>query len=180
MQQSLDRKRAILTVPDFELGPEAKETFVHVAAMWSPDGQYLAFPKPGPAPAVLIVKVESSRLIQTIENAVTPVWSPDGSKLAFIHRDDLEENRLHVVERQGQSFVPARPTMTVDRVKSAPFWTSDGRAVYVVVEKPGARTSQLDLEKVFLETGEALQIQNLVSPRSSAKRSGSRNRDGFR
>jgi Tol biopolymer transport system component len=164
IQQSLERKRTVLAVPDFELELDARAMFPQVAVAWSPDGQYLAFPRPGRNPSILIIKVESRRLLQTIEHAVMPAWSPDGSKLAFIRGEDLEENRLQVVERVGQTFVAVRPTLAVDRVKAEPFWTSDGRSIYVVVEKVGPRSSELGLERVMLETGEVFPIHNLSAP----------------
>ncbi len=164
IQQSLKRKRTVVAMPDYELEPEARVMFPLVAPAWSPDGQYLAFPRPGRNPAILIFKVEPHRLTQTIEHAVMPAWSPDGWKLAFIRGDDLEENRLQVVERRGQTFVAIRETLAVDRVKATPSWSSDGRSIYVVVEKVGPRSSELDLAKVFLETGEAPTVHNLSAP----------------
>lgn len=166
IQQSLKRKQTVLSIPDFELEAETREMFPLVAAAWSPDGQYLVFPKPGRKPSLLIVKVESRRLLQTIEHAVMPAWSPDGSKLAFISGEEQEEDRLQVLQRQGQTFSALRPMIAMSRVKSAPFWTSDGRSIFVVAEKVGSRPFELDLARVFLETGDALWIHSLAAPRS--------------
>ena len=58
IQNGLQRKQTTLTVSNFELDPEARSEFPDVAPAWSPDGQYLAFPRPGRDPAILILKVE--------------------------------------------------------------------------------------------------------------------------
>ena len=166
IQQGLNRKRTLLDVPDFELGPEPRAMFPHVAAAWSPDGRFLAFTRPGEEPAILIIRIESRRVLQTIEHAVMPSWSPDGSKVAFIRirPEELEGNRLEVVEHQAQTFTAARPLISLGRMKATPFWTSDGRSIYVVVEKRGPQSSMLDLERVFVETGDAVRVQSLAGP----------------
>ena len=164
IQDGLERKQAVLTVPDFELDPEARAELPHAIAAWSPDGQFLAFPKPGRSPAILIFKVESRKLLQTIDHAARPAWSPDGSKLAFIRNEVPEESSLQVLERHGQSFISARPVIDVSRVKAAPSWTGDGRSIFVVVERARARPSDLDLTRVFLETGDSLRVLPLAAP----------------
>ena len=50
IQDGLDRKRTLLSVPGFELDDAARDRFPHVGPAWSPDGQYLAFPRPGRIP----------------------------------------------------------------------------------------------------------------------------------
>ena len=139
IQDGLRRKQSFLTVPDFELDPEARAELPHSIAAWSPDGQFVAFPKPGRNPAILVFKVESRKLLQTIDHAMLPAWSPDGSKFAFIHNEGPDERSLQVVERRGQSFISTRPVLDVDRVKTAPSWAGDGRSIFVVVEKPRGR-----------------------------------------
>jgi Tol biopolymer transport system component len=164
IQDGLERKQAVLTVADFELDPEARAEFPHAVADWSPDGQFLAFSKPGRSPAILIFKVESRKLLHTIEHAARPAWSPDGSKLAFIRNEVPEENSLQVLERHGPSFLAARPVIAVSRVKAAPSWTGDGRSIIVVAERARARPSEVDLMRVFLETGESLRVLPLAAP----------------
>jgi Tol biopolymer transport system component len=163
IQDSLGRKQTFLAVPDFELDPKAREEFPHAIASWSQDGQFLAFPKPGRSPSILIFKIESRKLLQTIDRAGRPAWSPDGSRLAFIRYDAPDENNLQLLERRGHNLVPARPNIDVGRVKSAPYWTGDGgRSLFVVVEKPGGRPSELDLTRVFVESGDSLRVLPLA------------------
>ena len=84
IQDGLNRRRTLLAMPGFELDDATRDQFPHMGPSWSPDGQYLAFPKPGPTPSILIIKVDSRRLLRTLEQALVPAWSPDGTKLAFL------------------------------------------------------------------------------------------------
>ncbi len=158
IQDGLGRKRTVFTIPDFELDPEARADFTHAVASWSPDDQFLAFPKPGRTPAILILRVESRKLLQTIDRAGRPVWSPDGSRLAFIRQDVPDENNLQVFERHGHGFVTARPLIDVGRVKSQPSWSGDARSIFIVAGRGAARPTDLDLMRVFLDSGDTLRI----------------------
>ena len=136
IQDGLDRKRVVLTVPEFELDAEARADFPHVSAAWSADGQYLAFQRPGRPRTILIIKTDSRKLLQVLDHAVLPAWSLDGSKLAFIRVED-QHGSLQLVERRGQTFLAAQPVHAVGRVVAAPFWSGDGRSLVAVVEKTG-------------------------------------------
>ncbi|MGP0064522.1 MAG: hypothetical protein ACLQGP_13105 [Isosphaeraceae bacterium] len=164
IQDGLGRKQTVLTIPDFELDPDTRAEFPHVVASWSPDGQFLAFPKPGRSPAILIFRIESRKLLQTIDRAWRPSWSPDGSRLAFIRHEFPGEDGLELLERRSLGFVTARPIIDVRRVRSAPYWTGDGRSIFVVVEKAGPRLSELDLTRVFVESGDLLRVVPLAAP----------------
>ena len=168
IQDGLGRKQTVLTIPDFELDPDTRAEFPHVVASWSPDGQFLAFPKPGRSPAILIFRIESRKLLQTIDRAWRPSWSPDGSRLAFIRHEFPGEDGLELLERRSLGFVTARPIIDVRRVRSAPYWTGDGRSIFVVVEKAGPRLSELDLTRVFVESGDLLRVVPLAAPRVPA------------
>jgi hypothetical protein len=163
IQNALDRKDVVLTIPEFELDAEARADFPHRSAAWSQDGQYLAFPRPGRQPAILILRTDRRRMIQELDHALLPAWSPDGSRLAFL-RDEGPSRSLQVVERHGQTFLAARPVVPMGPVLAAPYWSFDGRSIFAVVERSGTRSRELDLVRVFLETGEVMRVLPLLVP----------------
>jgi hypothetical protein len=163
IQDGLGRKQTVLVVPDFELDPVARAEFSHAAAGWSPDGQFLAFPKPGRTPAILIFKIDTRRLLETVERAERPAWSPDGSRIAFIRHEVPGESSLQVLERRGHSFITARPIIDVGRVKSQPSWSGDARSIFIVAGRGAARPTDLDLMRVFLDSGDTLRIPMAAS-----------------
>ena len=83
VQEAMDRKRVVATIPDVELDRDQRVSFPSLTAAWSPDGLLLAVPRPGRSPAVLIVHADRGAVVRTIDSATSPSWSPDGSKLAF-------------------------------------------------------------------------------------------------
>ena len=122
------------------------------------------FPGPAASPAILILKVDSRKLLRTIEHAELPAWSPDGSKLAFIQTGPQDEMNLRVADCRGQRFTVSRPLIAVSRIKMTPFWTGEGRSIFVAVEKSnGLRMPELDLARVFLETNESLRVLSFAS-----------------
>src|SRR5262249_42365887 len=127
IQDGLDRKRTVVTLRDFELDSLARATFPFCSAAWSPDGQYLAFPKPGGPPAILVIRIDARRTVQTLDHATMPAWSADGTRLAFV-RDEDSQNSLQLVERHGSSFLPAKMVVPLGSVAAAPSWSSDGRS----------------------------------------------------
>jgi hypothetical protein len=161
IQDGLDRKRILVTVRDFELDSPARASFPDCSAAWSPDGQFLAFPRPGSPPAILIIKLESRRTIQTLDHARLPAWSPDGSKLAFV-RDEDSQNSLQLVERHGASFLAARPAAPLGLVTAAPSWSSDGRSLLAVLERSSAHAQNLELARIAPETGDMMRVLPLV------------------
>jgi len=80
VQESLDRQRVILTLPDITLDRDQLASFCELKASWSPDGQYLAVPRPGRTAAILIVLPEQGRVLKTLDRASLPSWSPDSSR----------------------------------------------------------------------------------------------------
>jgi hypothetical protein len=162
IQDGLDRKRTLLAVPGMELDDEARARFPHVGPAWSPDGQFLAFPRPGHIPAVLIVRVDSRRVVQTLDHALLPSWSPDGAKLAFIHADEANAYSLHVLDRQGQTFSGPRAILPIGSIASPLGWGGDGRSILAVVERTRLRFPDLDLARIAPDSGESTRIFSLV------------------
>ena len=107
VQEAMDRKRVVATIPDVELDRDQRVNFPSLTAAWSPDGLLLAVPRPGRSPAVLIVHADRGAVVRTIDSATRPSWSPDGSKLAFYRPGQSGQSSqvLHVV---GQDSGPGR------------------------------------------------------------------------
>ena len=93
---------------------------------WSPDGRYLAVPRPRPR-ALLVVRADDGRLLHTIEGADLPAWSPDGGRLAF-HGSSGNPGLFAVDMNLG----PPRPLSEAARPDHAPQWTRDGQSLLVV------------------------------------------------
>ena len=161
IQDGLDRKRILVTVRDFELDSLTRARFPHCGAAWSPDGQYLAFQKPGDQPAIVIIKIDARRTIQTLDHATLPAWSPDGSKLAFV-RDEDSQKSLQLVERHGSSFLAVKPVVPLGPVTAAPSWNSDGRSLLAVLDRTSAQSQNLELARIVPETGEVRQVLRLA------------------
>lgn len=143
VQDGLERKRTLVSLPGFELDDEMRARFPETGPSWSPDGQFLAISRPGAIPAVAIIRVESRRTVQTLEGALLPSWSPDGARLAFLQQDETGAWILRIAERQGQAFGGYRAVRRVGNVPARVGWGGDGRSILAVVE--GSKTHALDL-----------------------------------
>ena len=51
-------------------------------AQWSPDGAYLAVPRPGRDPAVDIIRTDTGKRVHIFDHAILPAWSPSGARCA--------------------------------------------------------------------------------------------------
>jgi hypothetical protein len=163
IQDRLDRERPLLALPNFELDDEARARFPHVGPAWSPDGQYLAIPRPGRSPSIVIVRVDARRVLRSIDGALLPAWSPDGTRLAFIHRDEQGDHSLQVVERQGQAMSVPRDLQPIGRIVAAPGWGGDGRSILAVVERARLHFPDLNLVRISAESGEPTPVFSLVA-----------------
>ncbi len=162
IQDGLDRKHTVLAVPAYELDDDARVQFARVGPVWSPDGQYLAFPRPGRVPSVLIIRVDSRKLLRTLDNALLPAWSPDGTKLAFLRQEDVNDYSLQVMERNGQTFIRARTILHVGRIAAPMAWGDEGRSIFALIERSAHRFPDLDLASVTPENGEARRVFSLA------------------
>ncbi|MFI5459301.1 MAG: TolB family protein [Isosphaerales bacterium] len=150
VQNGLDRKDVVWTSSDFELDAETRASFGHLVCAWSPDGLYLAIPRPGRQPSIMIVRTDTKKQLHILDHAMLPAWSPDGSKCAFVRRE-TGHNNLEVVERRGQSFGAARKVVTTGPVTATPFWSNDGRSILAVIERPTSRSPELELSRCVLD-----------------------------
>ena len=129
-----------------------------VLPAWSPDGNTIAFAsKRGPDPdrsddwnlyAIEPITGAVPRRITTYDGndgdptwGSRPSWSPDGQRLAYLRAGPLRliyyaSQRLATVAADGggEGFVSPK----LDRWMSQPRWSSDGSAIYVLVEEERA------------------------------------------
>jgi len=161
VQDGLDRKYVLWTSAEFELDAEARASFPHLVCSWSPDGLYLAIPRPGREPAIAIVRTDTKKQLYLLDHATLPAWSPDGSKCAFIRREN-GYNSLEVVERRGQGFGAPRPIVATGPVTATPFWSNDGRSILAVIERTASRARELELARCVLDTTEVIRLLSLA------------------
>ena len=161
VQESLERKRVIMTLPDVELAPGQRPSIPELRAAWSPDGQYVAVPRPGRLPALLILLPETGRLIKTIEGASHPAWSPDGARLAFVHQVSGEPaNRdLQVV---GQDFGAGRSLIELAELAELPVWSLDAQSILVAGRRAQSHGREVELLRIVIDSGISNRLLPLV------------------
>ena len=131
-----------------------------VLPAWSPDGQEIAFvTKRGPDPDrtenwdVYVIAAQagaSERQLTTSpendgipESESAPVWSPDGQSIAYLHGADPKKIEYGV---QTVAVIPSKGgearvlAASLDRNVIQPRWTSDGKALTMLVEDDGTQT----------------------------------------
>ncbi len=161
IQDGLDRKQVVWSSPDFELDQTARAGLSRLSCSWSPDGLYLAIPRPGRHPAIEIVRTDTKKRVHILDNASLPAWSPDGSRCAYIRQDDTS-SRLEYVERLGQGFGEPRLIAATGAIPSTPHWSSDNRSIVAVVERATARSLDLAIIRFILEPNESMQLMPLA------------------
>jgi hypothetical protein len=155
VQQGLDRRGVVWKSAEFELDSRTRASFEQLVCSWSPDGLYLAIPRPGRHPTITIVRTDSKKQLHMLDHAILPAWSPDGSKCAFV-RCEGDSYNLEVVERRGDTVGTARKIVMTGPITAAPFWSSDGRSILAVIERPTARSPDLELVRCVLDPDTAL------------------------
>jgi Tol biopolymer transport system component len=161
IQRSLDEKRVVWTSPEVVLDEVAKSAFPKHRSAWSPDGAYLAVPRPGRDPAVDIIRTDTGKRVHTLDRAVLPAWSPSGTMCAYI-RQGIGDHSLEIVSRRGQVFGKPRELHSMGRVTAAPYWDSDGRSILVVSEWATRQSREFQLVRCGLDSSEPADILNLV------------------
>ena len=163
IQDGLDRKQVVWASPDFELDPTARTDFSRLICSWSPDGLYLAIPRPGRPHAIEMVRTDTRKRVHILDNAGLAAWSPDGSKCAYIRQDETSSS-LEYVERLGQGFGEPRQIAAVGVIPSTPHWSSDNRSIYAVSERATMRGLELAIVRFVLEPNETIQLVPLAAP----------------
>lgn len=108
-------------------------------AVWSPDGQKIAFVRSNTRHGVYVVNADGSgvrNLTPKPMGAVyaAPAWSPDGRKIAFVsvERDGNSEIYLMNADGSGQRNLTLNPAYDGD-----PAWSPDGRKITFVSNRDG-------------------------------------------
>jgi WD40-like Beta Propeller Repeat len=161
IQRSLDEKKVIWTSPEFVLDEATRAALPDHRAAWSPDGAYLAIPRPGRVPSVDIIRSDSGKRVHILDHAILPAWSPNGTMCAYIRRG-IGSNSLEVVSRRGQAFGEPRELRSTGPVTAAPFWNTDGQSILVVSEITTSPIRDFVLIRCALDSSEPAQILNLV------------------
>ncbi len=110
IQDGLDRKQVVWSTGEFGLDAAGRGSLPELSCSWSPDGLFLAIPRPGTEPTVEVVRTDNKKHVATLDHALLPVWSPDGSKLRICATGNQFPPRslpsaLHRAARSG--FRPA-------------------------------------------------------------------------
>ncbi len=153
VQESLDRQRVVMSLPEITLDRDQVATFCELKGSWSPDGQYLAIPRPGRTAAILIVLPEQGRVLKTLDRASLPSWSPDSSRMAFVRttRDGSATQTLQVI---GHDFGAGRPLPPeLSDISEPASWSLDGQSVLVAARRVQVRPQEFDLLRVFVDSG---------------------------
>lgn len=95
-----------------------------VGIAWSPDGQKLAFVKPG---GIWVVDADGTSLQLVGKNGYLPTWSPDGSTLAYVSYDGKEQYGLQTVDMESKAIEQLRTTSSPTKIS----WLSKDQVVFV-------------------------------------------------
>ncbi len=169
IQDGLDRKHVVWSSSELTLDAGVRASLPQLSCSWSPDGIYLAIPRPGRLPAVEIVRTDTKKRVHVIEHASLPSWSPDGTRCAFIHHEGKLDG-LAYVERVGPSFSDPRVIASSGAIFAAPHWSSDSRSIYAVMERTATGSLDLEIVRLVLDPSETIRLMPLAP--DSARRRG--------
>ncbi len=161
VQKGLDEKTVVWTSPEFLLDEAAKAAFPNHRCSWSPDGIYLAIPRPGRVPSIDVIRTDTRKRVHILDHGILPSWSPDGSMCAYIRRG-IGNNNLQIIERRGQVFSEPRDLLATGAVTAAPFWSADGRSILVASEKTSRPNREFELLRCPIDSTEPARLLNLL------------------
>jgi hypothetical protein len=170
IQQALDRRRVVLSLPGIELDRDDVEHFAELRPAWTGDGRYLALPRPGKRPAVLVVLAEQGRLLKTLEGATLPAWSPDGARLAVVKSVPGAAQGARV-EVTGHDFSSLRGLVPLGDLSSPPVWSTDGDSLLVAgwqrSHRVGQAIEEMAMLRLMADSGAAGSLISLASRSSN-------------
>lgn len=152
VQSGLDQKKSVVVVPELSLEADQLAAIIHLKPELSPDGRYLATPRPGKSPGVVIVRLDSGAVVKTIEGARSPSWAPDGLRLLFVQEsqgsDEKITRTLYILNRDLGSARQVPSDLAI--LDAPPIWALDGQSVLAVAQPPPAlaRNFQVDLYRI--------------------------------
>jgi hypothetical protein len=172
LQEALDRKRVIATFENVDLYLDELASLPELEISWSPDGEFLAVPRPGRTPSVAIVRVDRGFVQKTIASASRPSWSPDGSRLAYLvpGRGGPLNQYVQVV---GRDFRQGHALIELSQVNSSLEWSLDRQSLLVVCRRAQSRGREIELIRIAIDSGDpsrALTITMLPPENLAASR----------
>ncbi len=171
LQQTLEEHRVIGTLPETVLHRDQVAAFSELRASWSPDGRYLAIPRPGGSAALLIVLPEQGRVLKTLEGASLPSWSPDSTRLAFVRtfRAAVATQSLQIV---GHDFSAARSLAELTAMTEPAAWSQDGQSILVAARRLHGRNSGFEILRILVDSGATIRAMSLsddAGPRNTPR-----------
>lgn len=69
IQDGLDRKQVVWSTGEIGLDAPGRASLPELSCAWSPDGQFLAIPRPGTEPTVEVVRTDNKKHVATLDHA---------------------------------------------------------------------------------------------------------------
>ncbi|MDR3618155.1 MAG: hypothetical protein P4L85_02305 [Paludisphaera borealis] len=168
VQSGLDQKKVIVVLPELDLEAEQLAAIIGLKPEISPDGRYLALPRPGKSAGVVVVRLDQGAVVKTIDGARHPSWAPNGLRLLFVQElEGRTGESARVVNILNRDLGSARPLKTnVALLDAPPIWSLDGQSILAVAQttRAGMHNTQIDLVRIGLDSGPILPVMNFEGP----------------